>query len=105
MGIKSIDWFKSYLSKRNKFVNVNDIESDPSLVTCGFPYGSVLCPLFFSFVIQMIWNSVLAQRYADDSATLYSNKDSQAISDKLGLKLEMCSKWLVDNKLFRGSGV
>ena len=46
----------------------------------------------------MIWNPVLAQRYADDSAILYSNKDSQVISDKLGLKLEMCSKWLVDNK-------
>ena len=37
--------------------------------------------------------------YADDSAILYSNKDPQVISDKLGLELEMCSKWLVDNTL------
>ena len=36
--------------------------------------------------------------YADDSAILYSNKDPRVISDKLGLELEMCSKWLVDNK-------
>ena len=47
MGIKSIDWFKSYLSKRNQIVNVNYTEADPSLVTCGFPHGSVLCPLLF----------------------------------------------------------
>ena len=37
--------------------------------------------------------------YADDSAILHSNKDSQVISDKLGLVLEMYRKWLVDNKL------
>ena len=37
--------------------------------------------------------------YAEDSAILYSNKDSRVISDKLGLEPEMCSKWLVDNKL------
>ena len=36
--------------------------------------------------------------YADDSAILYSNNDPRVISDKLGLELEMCSKWLVDNK-------
>ena len=37
MGIKSVDWFRSYLSDRNQIVNVNDTESDPSLVTCGVP--------------------------------------------------------------------
>ena len=28
MGIKSVDWFRSYLSYRNQIVNVNDTESD-----------------------------------------------------------------------------
>ena len=37
--------------------------------------------------------------YADNSAILYSYKDPRVISDKLGLELEMGSKWLVDNKL------
>ena len=41
MGIKSVDWFGSYLSNRNQIVNVNDTESDPSLVTCGVPQGSI----------------------------------------------------------------
>ena len=26
MGIKSVDWFRSYLSNRNQIVNVNDTE-------------------------------------------------------------------------------
>ena len=37
--------------------------------------------------------------YADDSTILYSHKDPAVISKKLGLELELCSKWLVDNKL------
>ena len=37
--------------------------------------------------------------YADDSAILYSHKAPKVISEKLGFELEMCSKWLIDNKL------
>ena len=42
IGIKSVDWFRSYLSNRNQTVNVNDTESDPSLVTCGVSQGIIL---------------------------------------------------------------
>ena len=104
MGIKSVDWFRSYLSNRNQIVNVNDTESDPSLVICGVPQGSMLVPLLFVCYINDMEPSISSEckfllLYADDSAILYSNKDSRVISDKLGLELEMCSKWLVDNKL------
>ena len=37
--------------------------------------------------------------YADDSAILFSHKDPEVISRKLGSELEFCSKWLIDNKL------
>ena len=47
MGIKSVDWFRSYLSHQNQIVNVNNTESDPSLVTCGGTQGSILGPLLF----------------------------------------------------------
>ena len=97
MSIKSVDWFRSYLSNRNQIVNVNDTESDPSIVTCGVPQGSILGPLLFlCYINDMEFSMSLECKlllYADDSAILYSNKDSQVISDKLGLELEMCSKW------------
>ena len=103
MGIKSVGWFRSYLSDRNQIFNVNDTESDSLLVTCGVPQGSILGPLLFLCYINDMKLSISSERklflYADDSAILYSNKDSRVISDKLGLELEMYSKWLVDNKL------
>jgi hypothetical protein len=37
--------------------------------------------------------------YADDSAILYTHKDPNIISSKLGNVLENCSDWLTDNKL------
>ena len=37
MGVCSVDWFKSYLSGRNQFVQVNDTYSDSSPITCGVP--------------------------------------------------------------------
>ena len=103
MGIKSVVWSRSYLSYRNQFVNVNDTESDPSLVTSGVPQGSILRPLLFLCYINDLELSISSEckllLYADDSAILYSNKDSRVISDKLRLELQMCNKWLIDNKL------
>lgn len=37
--------------------------------------------------------------YADDSTRLYSDKNPEVISQKLGKELESCSKWLIDSKL------
>ena len=101
--VKSVDWFRSYLSHRNKVVHVNDTVSDPSLVTCGVPQGSILGPLLFLCYINDMELSISPESklmlYADDSAILYSHKDPKAISEKLCFELEMCSKWLIDNKL------
>jgi hypothetical protein len=37
--------------------------------------------------------------YTDDSTIIFSYKDPEIISQKLGKELESCSNWLVDNKL------
>ena len=88
-----------------KFLSIvsGNVCSDPSIVTCGDPQESILGPLLFLCYINDMELSISSEckllLYADDSAIMYSNKDPRVISDKLGLELEMCSKWLVDNKL------
>ena len=103
MGVCSVDWFESYLSGRNQFVQVNDTTSDSSPITCGVPQGSILGPLLFLCYVNDMEISISSEckllLYADDSAILYSHKNPEMISRKLSSELESCSKWLVDNKL------
>ena len=103
MGIESIDWFKSYLSDRVQFVSCNNTMSEAMNVSCGVPQGSILGPLLFlTYVNDMsisIDNECKLILYADDSAILFSHRDPNIISDKLGNVLESCSDWLIDNKL------
>ena len=47
MGVGSIKWFKSYLECRQQLVNIDGTNSEPGIVTCGVPQGSLLGPLLF----------------------------------------------------------
>ena len=102
MGIQA-HWFQSYLSERSQIVGLDGILSDSSPVTCGVPQGSILGPLLFLCYVNDMGTSIDADckliLYADDSAILFSHRDPETISMKLGKALESCSDWLVDNKL------
>lgn len=84
-------------------MNVNGTESTFSNITCGVPQGSILGPLLFLCYVNDMAISINSDckllLYADDSTILFSHKDPNFISNKLGKKLESCSEWLVDNKL------
>ena len=87
MGIKSVDWFRFYLSHRKQIVNVNDTEFNLSLVTSGVPQESILGPLLFLCYIYAddMELTISPERkllqYADDSAILYSHEDPKVISE------------------------
>ena len=103
IGVLSVGWFRSYLCDRKQFVQINSVLSDPGLVTCGVPQGSILGPLLFLIYVNDKSISVDADcklvLYADDSAIFYAHKEPHVISEKLGSVLKQCSEWLVDNKL------
>jgi len=103
MGVESVEWFQSYLNDRMQCISVNNTMSDFCDITCGVPQGSILGPLLFLCYVNDMSSSISENckliLYADDSAILFSHKNPDVISKTLGLELENCSKWLVDNKL------
>lgn len=101
IGVSSVSWFDSYLSDRQQCVDINGTRSEFLPVSCGVPQGSILGPQLFLIYINDLCLSVDCRLslYADDSALLFSHKDSSVIADRLTVELTKCKRWLVDNKL------
>ena len=51
------DWFRSYLSSREQFVELNGVRSASKSIIHGVPQGSVLGPILFLIAINDIVNS------------------------------------------------
>ena len=99
--------FKSYLTNRTQFVEIDDIKSDTLHIATGVPQGSILGPLLFIIYINdfsessQVFNFI---SYADDTTLLSSlsnfvnaqNADSDLLINKELFKI---NEWLVINKL------
>jgi hypothetical protein len=101
MGIESVDWFRSYLTSREQCVSVGGATSGFMDVNCGVPQGSILGPILFLIYINDMSLSLRCRLslYADDSALIFSGKDSRSVAEFLSEEMESCHKWLVDNRL------
>jgi hypothetical protein len=98
-----LNWFKTYLTERQQYVELDHIKSDTSQISVGVPQGSILGPLLFIIYINDIKNSTQFFefiKYADDtnllnSMTTLTGRDTCLINNEL----EKVFTWLCVNKL------
>ena len=111
-GIRStaLQWFKSYLTERQQFVEYQNVCSSTRELETGVPQGSVLGPLLFLIYvndIHTVSNKVNFILYADDttltsplcSFTRGAQNDVSHVSSQINSELLKISDWLKVNKL------
>jgi len=79
----ALDFFTSYLKKRQQFVFANGIQSDKMGITCGVPQGSTLGPVLFLLYIDLpLSSNFFCNIFADDTALLISDTDPNNLEKK-----------------------
>ena len=76
------NFFKSYLSNRMQFVQINKSNSEYLPISCGVPQGSVLGPLLFLLYINDIANSSpmgSIRLFADDTNVFLEDKNLEQL--------------------------
>ena len=66
-----LNWFSSYLSKRQQRVCVSGSNSEWGYINSGVAQGSVLGPLLFLIYINDICETVLSERLFPDDTTWF----------------------------------
>ena len=97
----SLQWFKSYLSNREQFVQFNGHCSSTKRIVCGVPQGSILGPLLFLLYINDLCEASDALEFilfADDTNVFFSHKNPELLMHKVNIELCKLTCWLQANK-------
>ena len=103
MGVQGIalDWFKSYLSERKQFVDIQGHHSmEDEILTCILQ-GSILGPILFLCYINDLFRvtKALTLMFADDTFCLKSDHDLQQLINSLNEDINKMACWFKANKL------
>lgn len=97
-----LEWFKSYLTERTHYVNVDNVCSDRLPVERGVPQGSVLGPLLYIIYVNdmPLSKSIL---FADDTSLLISCQNKSDIAQQTSKDLVTISDYMKKNNLIVNS--
>ena len=94
-GIRGIplNWFKSYLTKRRQFVEINNAQWETLFNKYGVLQGSVPGPLLFLIYINDLHNATNysdIHHFADDTNLLYSRESLKDMNKKINFSFWSC---------------
>ena len=103
-GIRGVpnDWFKSYLSDRQQYVQLQNSCSSSKSINFGVPQGSVLGPLLFLIyindmpTISTIMDYIL---FADDTTALFNSASLDDLFSTVNTETSKLQSWFSANKL------
>ena len=99
---KTVSWFKSYLTDRCQFVNVDKASSDFGYLKLGVPQGSILGPLTFNLFINDLHLHIKFCNifsYANDTNLTTTGDSLKNIETKLSVDLTNIEQWCNKNRL------
>jgi hypothetical protein len=104
VGIRgcSLQWFKSYLTNRVQYVEVNGTQSTSLPINIGVPQGSILGPLLFLVYINDMSkcsDKLSFVHFADDTTVFLSGVNVADIIPAINRELVKVDSWLCSNKL------
>jgi hypothetical protein len=103
MGVRgtALEWFKSYLSDRNQFVDINGTFSKKRNIRISILQGSILGPILFLCYINDLHRvtDLFTLMFADDTFSVKSDKDINRLIEYVNVEVNKMAIWFRANKL------
>jgi hypothetical protein len=100
------EWFKSYLSNRKQFTDINGNFSSERLILTCILQGSILGPILFLIYINDLHlvSPALTLMFADDTLGLKSNSDLTTLINEINVDIKRMALRFKANKLAVNKG-
>ena len=102
----ALEWFKSYLSNRKQFVDINGVfSSEQDILTCILQ-GSILGPILFLTYINDLFlvSRSLTLMFADDTFALKSDSNLNKLISDMNTDINRMAVWFKANRLAVNKG-